>query len=323
MQIYSSPEPKRSRSSSINTTDGVTVTLAPGSSLPQAISHNPLSLTVPSGIVADLSIHRAATIGVSASPQITLNGITANANMVNGANNGANISPTNNATNNVMITSNGTITPGTGGGGKGGKGIRNRVFCGECPGCLQNDDCGKCRYCKDKTKFGGQNRLRQKCLHRRCQMDNHRKRNSTNNNTNNGSSGASAGSVSNSVSAIVAAASAAAGGGTSTNNSTPTSSAAAGLYSGVDLARLAAASQQHQLNINAAAAAAAAAAQVNLEHKQKLENGASSILNNEVSITTAIIPTAIDNKDANNILNAQKGSSLVHHGKRYLFNTLN
>ena len=54
--------------------------------------------------------------------------------------------------------------------GKSGKGIRNRVFCGECGGCLKNDDCGKCRYCKDKTKFGGQNRLRQKCLHRRCQV---------------------------------------------------------------------------------------------------------------------------------------------------------
>ena len=56
------------------------------------------------------------------------------------------------------------------GAGKSGKGIRNRVFCGECGGCLKNDDCGKCRYCKDKTKFGGQNRLRQKCLHRRCQV---------------------------------------------------------------------------------------------------------------------------------------------------------
>ena len=35
---------------------------------------------------------------------------------------------------------------GAGQGGKGGKGIRNRVFCGECTGCLKNDDCGKCRY---------------------------------------------------------------------------------------------------------------------------------------------------------------------------------
>lgn len=67
--------------------------------------------------------------------------------------------------------SNGNTSQGSGGqSGKGSKGIRNRVFCGECSGCLKNDDCGKCRYCKDKTKFGGQNRLRQKCLHRRCQV---------------------------------------------------------------------------------------------------------------------------------------------------------
>merc|ERR1719362_1458031 len=59
--------------------------------------------------------------------------------------------------------------------GKGGKGIRNRVFCGDCAGCLKNDDCGSCRYCRDKTKFGGQNRLRQKCLHRRCLLDTHRR----------------------------------------------------------------------------------------------------------------------------------------------------
>merc|ERR1712223_422757 len=137
--------------------------------------------------------------------------------------------------------SNSTITPSTGGGGKGGKGIRNRVFCGECPGCLQNDDCGKCRYCKDKTKFGGQNRLRQKCLHRRCQMDTHRKRNSTNNNNSNNNSGPTSGSLPSSVSAIVAAASAAAGGVTVANNtvsSSPSQPATSGLYSGVDLARL-------------------------------------------------------------------------------------
>lgn len=50
------------------------------------------------------------------------------------------------------------------------KGIRNRVFCGECKGCLKNEDCGICRYCIDKTKFGGLNRLRQKCVHRRCEV---------------------------------------------------------------------------------------------------------------------------------------------------------
>ena len=255
--------------------------------------------------------------GISTSPQITLNSIGANANMISNANSGTNISPPNNGTSNIMITSNGTITPGTGGGGKGGKGIRNRVFCGECPGCLQNDDCGKCRYCKDKTKFGGQNRLRQKCLHRRCQMDTHRKRNSTNNNNNsNGNAGTTTGSVPNSVSAIVAAASAAASSGTTTNNAAPQSpnsaaaaAAAAGLYSGVDLARLAAASQQHQLNLNAAAAAAAA--QVTLEQQQKFENGPSSMLNNEISITTSITPTIIDTNDVNNVMTAQKESLVV------------
>ncbi len=74
----------------------------------------------------------------------------------------------------------GHVAPSSNSGSKGGKGIRNRVFCGECTGCLKNDDCGKCRYCKDKTKFGGQNRLRQKCLHRRCQLDTHRRRSSQN-----------------------------------------------------------------------------------------------------------------------------------------------
>ena len=87
----------------------------------------------------------------------------------------------------------------SGGSGKSGKGIRNRVFCGECTGCLKNDDCGKCRYCKDKTKFGGQNRLRQKCLHRRCQLDTHRRRSSQNQNANaqHGHAGSTAAAVSN------------------------------------------------------------------------------------------------------------------------------
>merc|ERR550534_3274824 len=83
--------------------------------------------------------------------------------------------------------------------GKGGKGIRNRVFCGDCAGCLKNDDCGSCRYCRDKTKFGGQNRLRQKCLHRRCLLDTHRR---------NGGSGG------------------------------PASTSEQGIYSGLELARL-------------------------------------------------------------------------------------
>ena len=146
--VYSPPEAKRARSS----TDGVTVTLAAPSNISEQVS----GLLAASAAAAAAS---SATVSLVSAP-----------------------------------TGSGAVTPGTpvqlpqtmastpttasgsgsGGGGKGGKGIRNRVFCGECPGCLQNDDCGKCRYCKDKTKFGGQNRLRQKCLHRRCQMDTHR-----------------------------------------------------------------------------------------------------------------------------------------------------
>jgi len=41
--------------------------------------------------------------------------------------------------------------------------------CGDCSGCLQNNDCGKCFYCKDKVKFGGQNKLKRNCLLRTCQ----------------------------------------------------------------------------------------------------------------------------------------------------------
>jgi len=37
--------------------------------------------------------------------------------------------------------------------------------CGKCPDCMQ-PDCGKCKYCKDKKKFGGQNKLKQSCIHR-------------------------------------------------------------------------------------------------------------------------------------------------------------
>lgn len=108
----------------------------------------------------------------------TQNGEILNGNLVNGSQMGnhQNGNHANSNSSNSLMQANNT----GGGGGKGSKGIRNRVFCGECCGCLKNDDCGKCRYCKDKTKFGGQNRLRQKCLHRRCQMDTHRRRSSHN-----------------------------------------------------------------------------------------------------------------------------------------------
>ena len=135
-----------------------------------------------------------------------------------------------------------------GGGGGGGKGIRNRVFCGECAGCLKNDDCGRCRYCQDKTKFGGQNRLRQKCLHRRCLMDTHRKRSTGN------ASGALGGSNNAAAAAAAVAAAVAASNAAvaaAANNAAAFSSASAvrspspsGIYSGLDLARLAEAVSQ-------------------------------------------------------------------------------
>ena len=39
--------------------------------------------------------------------------------------------------------------------------------CGGCVGCMR-EDCGKCNYCKDKTKFGGPGRKKQRCLLRAC-----------------------------------------------------------------------------------------------------------------------------------------------------------
>lgn len=140
-----------------------------------------------------------------------------------------------------------------GGTGSGGKGIRNRVFCGECIGCLKNDDCGRCRYCKDKTKFGGQNRLRQKCLHRRCQMDTHRRR--PNNKSTGGGPHRNANPNSSEDQARAAAATLLAA--TVLKSSTfpdiqptsPRSPSPNAIYSGVDLARLAASSvNQRELN---------------------------------------------------------------------------
>ena len=39
--------------------------------------------------------------------------------------------------------------------------------CGGCGGC-RREDCGKCNYCKDKTKFGGPGRKKQRCALRVC-----------------------------------------------------------------------------------------------------------------------------------------------------------
>ena len=43
-----------------------------------------------------------------------------------------------------------------------------RIRCGVCQSCLSSD-CGKCKYCLDKPKFGGTSRLRQSCLNKKCQ----------------------------------------------------------------------------------------------------------------------------------------------------------
>uniref|UniRef100_T1IQM7 CXXC-type zinc finger protein 1 n=1 Tax=Strigamia maritima TaxID=126957 RepID=T1IQM7_STRMM len=41
--------------------------------------------------------------------------------------------------------------------------------CGECVSCYRTEDCGRCDFCKDMRKFGGPNKIRQKCRQRQCQ----------------------------------------------------------------------------------------------------------------------------------------------------------
>ena len=38
---------------------------------------------------------------------------------------------------------------------------------GKCSGCLAVD-CGKCKNCRDNTKFGGSGRKKQKCVLKTC-----------------------------------------------------------------------------------------------------------------------------------------------------------
>ncbi|KAL4225956.1 CXXC-type zinc finger protein 1 [Mactra antiquata] len=40
--------------------------------------------------------------------------------------------------------------------------------CGDCIACHRTEDCGRCDFCKDMKKFGGPNRIRQKCRLRQC-----------------------------------------------------------------------------------------------------------------------------------------------------------
>lgn len=42
-----------------------------------------------------------------------------------------------------------------------------KTRCGACANCIR-EDCGKCKHCLDKTKFGGPNKIRKPCLKRVC-----------------------------------------------------------------------------------------------------------------------------------------------------------
>ena len=127
------------------------------------------------------------------------------------------------------------------------------AFCGKgsrmfCPGSLETDDCGKCKYCHGIHKYGGQHRLKQKLYYksRNCH--------------NKGKAASTTGSWLSSDSSIVAEASAAAAGENAVNNhatETPNSVTDASLYSGEEFSRVAAVSHQNRFNINATAAVAA------------------------------------------------------------------
>ncbi|XP_061591695.1 CXXC-type zinc finger protein 1a isoform X2 [Cololabis saira] len=47
---------------------------------------------------------------------------------------------------------------------------RSARMCGECDACLRTEDCAQCDFCKDMKKFGGPNKIRQKCRQRQCEV---------------------------------------------------------------------------------------------------------------------------------------------------------
>uniref|UniRef100_A0A8C9X5Z9 CXXC-type zinc finger protein 1 n=1 Tax=Sander lucioperca TaxID=283035 RepID=A0A8C9X5Z9_SANLU len=47
---------------------------------------------------------------------------------------------------------------------------RSARMCGECDACLRTEDCAQCDFCKDMKKFGGPNKIRQKCRMRQCEV---------------------------------------------------------------------------------------------------------------------------------------------------------
>lgn len=47
---------------------------------------------------------------------------------------------------------------------------RSVRMCGECEPCRRTVDCALCDFCKDMKKFGGPNKIRQKCRFRQCEV---------------------------------------------------------------------------------------------------------------------------------------------------------
>ncbi|XP_041953519.1 CXXC-type zinc finger protein 1a isoform X1 [Alosa alosa] len=53
---------------------------------------------------------------------------------------------------------------------RGSKVKRSARMCGECEPCRRTEDCAQCDFCKDMKKFGGPNKIRQKCRLRQCEV---------------------------------------------------------------------------------------------------------------------------------------------------------
>ena len=45
---------------------------------------------------------------------------------------------------------------------------KKRKRCGICPNCTR-PECGTCKHCRDKPKYGGPGRLKQSCEKKKCQ----------------------------------------------------------------------------------------------------------------------------------------------------------
>ncbi len=46
---------------------------------------------------------------------------------------------------------------------------KRKQRCGVCEECIA-DDCGTCKFCLDKKRFGGAEKLRQCCIKPRCKL---------------------------------------------------------------------------------------------------------------------------------------------------------